>query len=349
MPSYTATDLHPVFVCLPAALREIMERLPSSLAETIEEIRIRQGRPLAIKTGQQECFIDRRGNAAAAPGAAYRVSAEDVRKTVQLISQGSLYAFEEEFRQGFLTLPGGHRVGLAGKAVLEGGALKTMRDIGSLCFRVARAVPGVATGILPHLIDRREGRLHHTLIVSPPRAGKTTVLRDLIRLLSYGVPELKIPGCSLGVVDERGEIAASYAGAPQHDLGPRADVLDHCPKAVGMLMLLRSMSPHVIATDEIGCQQDIAAIWEMVCTGVSVLTTVHASRWQELEQRPYLRELVGEGIFRRYIFLSRRQGPGTLEGIWDEHKKPLADAGCRPRGASTLTAPGAAPASCSGL
>jgi stage III sporulation protein AA len=328
MPSYTATDLHPVFVCLPPPLREIMERLPSSLAGTLEEIRIRQGRPLAIKTGQRECFIDREGRAVPAPGAAYRVSAEDVWKTVQLISQGSLYAFEEEFRQGFLTLPGGHRVGLAGKAVLEAGALKTMRDIGSLCFRIARAVPGAAMSILPHLIDQ-DGRLYHTLIVSPPRAGKTTVLRDLVRLLSYGVPELGIPGCSLGVVDERGEIAASYSGMPQHDLGPRVDVLDHCPKAVGMLMLLRSMSPQVIATDEIGCRQDIEAIWEMVCTGVSVLTTVHASRWQELEQRPYLRELVGEGIFRRYVFLSRCQGPGTLEGIWGGDKKPLADAGSR--------------------
>jgi stage III sporulation protein AA len=144
-----------------------------------------------------------------------------------------------------------------------------------------------------------------------------------VRLLSCGVPELKLQGCSVGVVDERGEIAASYRGMPQHDLGPRVDVLDHCPKAVGMLMLLRSMSPQVIATDEIGRRQDVDAVWEMVCTGVSILATVHASRFEELEQRPYLRDLVAERVFQRCIFLSRRQGPGTLEGVWDGNKKPV--------------------------
>jgi stage III sporulation protein AA len=320
MPVDTAVDLQPVLVYLPPPLREIMEQLPLSLARTLEEIRIRQGRPLAIKTDRGDCFLDRRGQAVDMPEGAYRVTAEDVWKTVQLISQSSLYAFEEEFRQGFLTIPGGHRVGLAGKAVLEAGVLKTLRDIGSLCFRIARAVPGAARNILPYLIDRQDGRPYHTLIVSPPRAGKTTVLRDLVRLLSSGVPELSLSGCSLGVVDERGEIAASYGGMPQHDLGPRVDVLDHCPKAVGMLMLLRSMSPQVIATDEIGSRQDVDAVWEMVYTGVSVLATVHACRFEELEQRPYLRDLVAERVFQRYVFLSRRRGPGTLEGIWDGQK-----------------------------
>ena len=183
MPLDTTASLHSVFVYLPPPLREILEQLPPPLARNLEEIRIRQGRPLAIKTDQRDCFVDQRGQAVDMPSGAYMVTAEDVWKTVQLISQSSLYAFEEEFRQGFLTIPGGHRVGLAGKAVLEAGALKTLRDIGSLCFRIARAVPGAARNILPYLIDRQEGRPYHTLIVSPPRAGKTTVLRDLVRLL----------------------------------------------------------------------------------------------------------------------------------------------------------------------
>jgi stage III sporulation protein AA len=316
----TAANSQLAFMYLASTLREILDRLSPALIGHLEEIRIRQGRPLAIRTGQRDCFIDRRGQAVDMPGEAYQVTGDDVRKTVQLISQGSLYAFEEEFRQGFLTIPGGHRVGLAGKAVLDAGSLKTLRDIGSLCFRIARAIPGAAQHILPYLIDHREGWPYHTLIVSPPRAGKTTVLRDLVRLLSCGVPELGLAGSSVGVVDERGEIAACYGGVPQHDLGPRVDVLDHCPKAVGMQMLLRSLSPQVIATDEIGRREDMDAVWEMVYTGVSVLTTVHASRFEELEQRPYLRELVAEGVFQRYVFLSRRRGPGPVEGVWDGHK-----------------------------
>ncbi len=172
MPLDTVVNLHPVFIYLSPSLREILEQLPPVLANNLEEIRVRQGRPLAIKTDQQDCFIDHRGRVVDMPGGAYRVSAEDLRTTVQLISQNSLYAFEEEFRQGFLTIPGGHRVGLAGKAVLEAGALKMLRDIGSLCFRIARAVPGAAWNILPYLVDRQSGRFYHTLIVSPPRAGQ---------------------------------------------------------------------------------------------------------------------------------------------------------------------------------
>ncbi len=324
MPSEVTTGLSSAFVFLSPSLRQIVERLSPSLIGLLEEIRIRQGRPLAVRTGLQDHFLNPSGKAVDEPKDAYQVSGEDVWKTVQLISQGSVYAFEDEFRQGFLTLPGGHRVGLAGKAVLEAGDLKTLRDIGSLCFRVARAVPGAARPLLPYVINWQEGRPYHTLIVSPPRAGKTTILRDLIRLLSCGSQQLRIPGYTIGVVDERGEIAASYGGFPQHDLGPRVDVLDHCPKAVGMVMLLRSMSPQVIATDEIGRRQDVDAIWEMVYTGVSILATVHAAHWKELEQRPHLKELLNEMVFKRYVFLSRRLGPGTVEGIWDGQKRQLA-------------------------
>jgi stage III sporulation protein AA len=176
---------------------------------------------------------------------------------------------------------------------------------------------------VPYILNFRELRPYHTLLISPPRAGKTTILRDLVRLLSSGIPDLHFPGLSVGVVDERGELAACYDGVPQHDLGPRVDVLDHCPKALGMLMLLRSMSPQVVATDEIGRPEDVTALWEMVNTGLSVLATAHASSWEELEQRPYLRDLVRDRIFQRYVFLSRRRGPGTVDGIWDEERHQL--------------------------
>ncbi len=305
------------------ALKAIFERLPSFIVEGLEEIRLRRERPLAVRYHQEECFLNIKGEPVHALSEAYLVSAEDIWKTLQLISQGSLYAYEEELRQGFITLPGGHRVGLAGRAVLDGGALKTMRDISSLNIRIARAVPGAARHLLPFVLNFQERRPYHTLLVSPPRAGKTTILRDLVRSLSYGLPALNFPGLSVGVVDERSELAACFQGVPQHDLGPRVDVLDCCPKAVGMVMLLRSMAPQVIATDEIGRSEDVAALWEMVNTGVSILATAHASCWEELEQRPYLRELIEQRVFQRYVFLSRRRGPGTLEGVWDENKRLL--------------------------
>ena len=310
MPLDTAVNLHPVFIYLPPSLREIMEQLPLSLARNLEEIRIRQGRPLAIKTDQQDCFIDLRGQAVDMPGGAYMVTAEDVWKTVQLISQNSLYAFEEEFRQGFLTIPGGHRVGLAGKAVLDDGALKTLRDIGSLCFRIARAVPGAARNILPYLIDRQSGRSYHTLIVSPPRAGKTTVLRDLVRLLSCGVPELKLPGCSLGWWTSGARSPPVTGGCPSMTWAPGG-----CARPLPQGGRDADAAPVDVAPGDRhrrdrAPKQDVDAVWEMVYTGVSVLATVHASRFEELEQRPYLRDLMAEQVFQRYVFLSRRKGPG---------------------------------------
>lgn len=323
MSGFMKTGIWQIIPMVAPSLRSIFERMPTSAIECLEEIRLRRERPLAVRYHQEERFLSSRGQLVSSPEDAYKVSADDILKTLQLISQGSLYAYEEELRQGFITLPGGHRVGLAGRAVLDGGVLKTICDIGSLNIRIARAVPGAARRVLPFILDFKEKRPYHTLLVSPPGAGKTTILRDLVRSLSYGLPDLNFPGLSVGVVDERSELAACFQGVPQHDLGPRVDVLDCCPKAVGMVMLLRSMAPQVIATDEIGRFEDVAALWEMVNTGVSILATAHASTWEELEQRPSLRELIEYRIFRRYVFLSRRKGPGTIEGIWDENRNLL--------------------------
>ncbi|MGB9793224.1 MAG: stage III sporulation protein AA, partial [Thermacetogeniaceae bacterium] len=221
------------------SLRAILERIPMPAVENIEEIRIRRGRPLAVRCQHEEWFLSKKGELLSTPESAYSVTSDDLVKTLQLVCQGSLYAYEEELRQGFITLPGGHRVGIAGKAILDGGILKTLCEISSLNIRIARAVPGAAQKLLPFILDFREKRPYHTLIVSPPGAGKTTILRDLVRSLSYGLPSLNLPGLSVGVVDERSELAACFQGIPQHDLGPRVDVLDCCPKALGMIMLLR--------------------------------------------------------------------------------------------------------------
>jgi stage III sporulation protein AA len=242
------------------------------------------------------------------------VSAEDTRRTLSLVSQGSVYALEEEFRQGFVTLPGGHRVGLVGRALLEGGRVRTITHVAGLNFRLSREVRGVARPLVERVVPS-SGRPLSTLIVSPPGCGKTTALRDLVRLLSDGVPEIGLRGFRVGLVDERSEVAACYEGVPQRDVGLRTDVLDACPKADGVVLLLRAMSPEIIAADEVGRPEDVRALGEAACAGAAVIATAHGSSLDDLAGRPMLGEMVRSGLFQVYVILSRRRGPGTVEAV----------------------------------
>lgn len=300
---------------LPESIRRIIGALPGETAAGLEEIRLRFGRPLMIVLSDGDRMLRPDGTVTDKAGEAFVVTREDIQKTVQLVSQGSLYALEDELKGGYVTLPGGHRVGLVGKAVNERGKLKTLRLISGINFRLARAVTGAADPILPHLIEPGGGSIFSTLLVSPPRCGKTTLLRDLIRQLSDGVPSLRVKGFKIGLVDERSEIASCFAGEPQNDIGLRTDVLDGCYKAEGMLLLLRSMSPEIIATDEIGRTEDVAAIEEAVNAGVRVIATAHAADLTDLMGRPSFKPLWSADVFRRIVILSRRRGPGTVEKI----------------------------------
>ncbi|HEY8449943.1 MAG TPA: stage III sporulation protein AA, partial [Bacillota bacterium] len=215
----------------------------------------------------------------------------------------------------YLTLPGGHRVGVAGRVLSEGGRVLRFREVAALNFRVGRAVPGCADGILPRIWDREAGLPHHTVVVSPPGAGKTTLLRDLVRQLSTGVPRLGIPGLRVSVVDERSEIAACQRGQPRHDLGPRTDVLDACPKAVGIQMAIRALSPQVIVFDELGGADDAQAVLEAAHAGVRVVTSAHAWQVADLERRPSLAALWAAGVFGRIVLLDHRPRPGTVRAV----------------------------------
>lgn len=295
-------------------VRLIIENLPDELLEKTEEIRLRHSRPLIIFWAGGESYLSEKGPVPT-PREAYLTDGEDLEKTLDLLSNYSLYAYEEELRQGYLTIPGGHRVGLAGRAVLEGGRIKVLRDISSLNFRVARQVKGVGEKVLAFIFDRRMGRIMHSLIISPPQGGKTTLLRDLARLISEGTGILGQAGKKVGIVDERSEIAGCYQGIPQLDVGFRTDVLDACPKAEGVMLMLRSLSPQVIITDEIGRGEDVNAIEEAIHAGVSVIASAHGSSLEEICQRPILGGLLLKNYFERLIFLSNSRGPGTLEMI----------------------------------
>jgi len=233
-------------------------------------------------------------------------SSVDIEHLVSVFSGSSLYAFEDELRHGFITIPGGHRVGFAGKAMLHStGQVRGLKYISTVCVRVAKSIKGCADGVWRELIDTN-GKVHHTLLISPPQAGKTTLLRDITRQLSdYGM--------KVCVIDERSEIAGCYNGRPQLDIGIRTDVLDGCPKAQGILMALRALSPDVVVTDEIGRAEDALAIEEALNSGVRVIASAHGSSYGEVAQRPYLAELCNRQLFQRIIVLSSRKGPGTIE------------------------------------
>ena len=281
--------------------------------EHLKEIRIRADRPVLMMYGNREY----RSKAV--------VEREQLKEILAYLSYYSLYAYEDEIRQGYLSLPGGHRAGIAGRTVLEQGRIRTITDVSSLNIRFAHEVKGCADRLLPWI--RKEGGLWHTLLASAPGHGKTTLLRDCIRQISEG--DREHPGLTVGVVDERSEIAGSFRGVPGNDVGMRTDVLDGCPKAEGMMMLIRSMAPKVVAVDEIGSREDLEALTTAINCGCVVMATVHAGSMEELKQKPVLKEMIEAGMFERYVFLNASGKPGQIHRILDRDARPVWQEGER--------------------
>ncbi|MEW6182947.1 MAG: stage III sporulation protein AA [Bacillota bacterium] len=301
------------------ALRGVLEALP--VWDEVEEIRLRAAKPLMIRLAQRDAFVTPGGLPVDRAEESFLVPPEEVTRTVNIASGASLYAFEEEIRNGYITLPGGHRLGLAGQVVTVGGQIRTLKHISGLNFRLAREVRGAADGILPRILAGSPPRVCHTLIISPPRAGKTTFLRDLVRQLSDGSPCLR--GVTIGLVDERSEVASCFHGVPQLDVGARTDVLDACPKAEGMRLMIRAFGPEVVATDEIGRAEDARAVEDALNAGMSVVATAHAGTLEELKRRPFFRYIFTLGVIERFILLARRDKPGRVTAVLDGSGKPL--------------------------
>lgn len=275
--------------------------------EYLQEIKLRVEKPLLLVYRGEEIIP---GNQRGKP---YIVTREDIREMLEYISNYSLYAYEQEMKQGYITIEGGHRVGMTGQAIIENGKVKNLRYISSINLRMSHEILGCADPIFPFITYNK--KLYHTLIVSPPRCGKTTLLRDMIRQISNG--NGWINGMSVGVVDERSELGGCYMGVAQTQLGIRTDVLDCCPKAEGMIMLIRSMGPEVIAVDEIGTAEDVHAIEYAMHCGCKMLATVHADSMGELRKKPLFDQMVAEKRFERYVLLENREHVGQVEGIYD--------------------------------
>jgi len=287
-----------VWGILPKTIAMAVQQLPSW--HGIEEIRIRVSRPLEVIAN---------GTAHLLP---YEATKEDGVQLLNKLSHYSIYAVEEELKRGFMTIEGGHRVGLAGKVITESGKVKAIRDVASFNIRIAKEQVGIATPLIPYVYD---GRWRHTMIIGSPQTGKTTLLRDAARLISSGTE--RIPAQKVAIVDERSEIAGCVKGIPQFSFGPRLDVLDACPKAEGMMMMIRSMSPDVIIVDEIGREEDSEAVLEAANAGVSVWTTVHGRNIKDVWQRPTLGPVMEQKVFERFIELTSIPHPGAVQRILD--------------------------------
>lgn len=257
----------------------------------IEEIRIRNSKPIILKLNNSEKIIN------------YIVQTEDVLKILQSICENSIYSYQNQICEGFITIKGGHRIGITGSAVIENNKVKNINYISNLNFRIARQIIGCSNNIIKEIINQEENTIYNTLIVSPPGAGKTTLLRDIIRNLSNGTEE--ITGKNIGVVDERGEIAAMYKGIPQNDLGIRTDIIENIKKSVGMKMLIRSMAPEIIVADEIGSKEDVQEINYAVCSGIKGIFTAHGNSLEDLKLNPAIAELIDKNIFERLLFLDK--------------------------------------------
>lgn len=292
-----------VLPLLPERIRRMIQDSGKQEKE-LQEIRIRRGRPLVLQY---------RGEMLTPEAGGQVVSDQEFKEVLSRISKYSLYAFEEEIRRGYLTIPGGHRIGLLGHTVLEEREVKTMRHISFLNIRISHEIPGSADKLLPFVFER--DRFFSTLLISPPGGGKTTLLRDLVRQLATGGRNFR--GRNVSVVDERSEIAGCYRGVPQRQVGAYCDVLDGCPKAIGMMMVIRSMAPEVVAVDEVGTREDLEAMKQALTCGCSLLATIHGSTWEEMQKKPVFDGMLKDGLFERYVFLGTRKNPGACQQIYD--------------------------------
>lgn len=274
----------------------------------LEEIRIRTLRPVILKYTNKEQVLEE-----------IIPSQEEVLETLQYICNNSIYSYQTQICNGYITLKGGHRVGITGSVVISDGKVNNINYISSLNFRISKQIIGASSRILKYVLNVEENNVYNTLIISPPGAGKTTMLRDLIRKVSTGMDQIQYKGITVGLVDERGEIAAMYKGIPQNDVGIRTDILDNIPKAIGMQMMIRSMAPQVIVADEIGSISDVEAINYAVCCGIKGIFTAHGKTLEDIKLNPAINKLIQTKIFERLIFLDTKV-KGEIQNVYTLNK-----------------------------
>jgi stage III sporulation protein AA len=279
----------------------------SSDINKLQELRIKIDKPVIFVSNNKE-YIGK-----------YKATTEDLKILIQRISNYSVYAFEEEIKQGYITIKGGHRVGICGKCVLENNTIKTIKNISSINLRICREVIGCSNTLMKYLLE--EHQILNSIIISPPKCGKTTLLRDIARNISNGIEYMDFTGRKVCIIDERSELAACFEGVPQMDVGLRTDVLDGCMKSEGIMMAIRSMSPEVIICDEIGAYKDMESIIAALNSGINLITSIHGFGVEDIYERKVFKDVIDNNVFNRAIVLSTRKGICTVDYIYDFKEK----------------------------
>lgn len=282
--------------------------------DKLNEIRLRVGQPTIIYYGGRY-FLGENGVTDSSKNALC-VTAQELNDIVFRACACSIYAHNEEIKQGFVTLSGGVRIGICGEIVIDKGEIKTIKNFSSLNIRLPREVKNCSLNALPYLYNENE--IFNTLIIAPPASGKTTFIRDLAGNLSD-----KFIAKNLLIIDERNEIASSIEGRPSLYVGKFCDVYSGASKQFGIINGIRTMSPDVIVLDELITAEDIEALNFAIGSGVKIISTTHSKDINDLSRKPFFREILKMGVFERFVVLSNRKGVGTLEGIWDSNNACL--------------------------
>lgn len=278
---------------MPPAISKEMYSIPQNIIDNVEELRLRCGYPVILKTSSGEIIQSK------------KITREDLNSILSSLVKYSYYAYEEDLAQGFITINGGHRVGICGKAVINNDKPTLIREISSLNIRFAKDIVGCCIPMIPQLL--KNNRPVNTLVISPPGCGKTTLLRDMARQLS-------LRNINVAICDDRSEIAGMHESKSSFNLGPRVDVLDGCDKSYGISILIRSMAPQVIITDEIGKKTDIPAIEQCLSAGVCLITSIHGSNMDDI-MSSHIASIISRGVFKNLIFLTNEGGPGSIKEI----------------------------------
>ena len=288
-----------ILKCLPIQLAKLI--LEHNI-QKLEEIRIRANKPVILKLGQVEIVLN------------YTITTNEIIGILQNICNNSIYTYQNQICNGFITLPGGNRVGIAGNVVIKDGQVSNISYIYSLNFRISHQINGASDNILKYVLDTENNTIFNTLIVSPPGAGKTTMIRDLAKRISNGINEINFRGLDVSIIDERGEIAAMTKGITFNDVGIRTDVLDNVPKSIGIRMAVRSMAPKVIIADEIGNKDDVNIINYAICSGVKCIFTAHGSDMEDLLKNNEINKIINLQLFSKIIFLDEKQ-KGKIKNV----------------------------------